>query len=115
MMEIKKMRMNYRLLIISLSVAVLFLFSAGAEAKMHSTKKNVTQVQQELKELGYYKGETNGVLNEETTAAVKTFQGEHKLKVDGILGKKTRKALYQAVKTQKAESAQKTESPVEKK
>ena len=114
-MKIKKMSLNCRLVAISLSVAVLFLFSTAAEAKTHSSKKTITQVQQELNKLGYYKGDINGVLNEETSTAVKTFQAEHKLKVDGIPGKKTRKALHQAVKTQKAASAEKTEPPVEQK
>jgi peptidoglycan hydrolase-like protein with peptidoglycan-binding domain len=102
MMKTKKMRMNYWLLAVSLSVAVLFLFSVRVEAKMHFSKKTISHVQQELKGLGYYKGETSGVLNEETTAAVKTFQKEHKLKADGIPGKMTRKALFQAVKRHKA-------------
>jgi len=103
-----KVTKNSWILAACLGVALLFFLPLQANAKKHFSKKAITQVQQQLKELDYYKGEITGSLDESTAEAVKAFQKDHKIEIDGIPGKKTRKALTRAIK-QKATGS--TQSP----
>jgi peptidoglycan hydrolase-like protein with peptidoglycan-binding domain len=57
--------------------------------KKGSTGKAVEQLQQALKDFGYYAGAVDGRFGGETQAAVKSFQGDHGLTVDGIVGEIT--------------------------
>lgn len=52
---------------------------------------STSDVQSRLMNLGYYVGPAgaNGVKNEYTKAAIRMFQENHSLKVDGIVGPKT--------------------------
>lgn len=52
-----------------------------------------SKVQQKLKELGYYYGEIDGILGTKSVQAIKNFQRDYGLTVDGIVGKNTLKAL----------------------
>ncbi len=52
-----------------------------------------SKVQQKLKELGYYYGEIDGILGTKSVQAIKNFQKDYGLTVDGIVGKNTLKAL----------------------
>jgi N-acetylmuramoyl-L-alanine amidase len=70
-------------------------FSQQANA---ASKKAVTHIQTELKSLGYFHGKITGLFDRRTNAAVKAFQKDHGLKVDGIAGKKTRITLNRAMK-----------------
>lgn len=45
---------------------------------------------------GYFHGSASGITDAATTDAVKAFQGEHGLKVDGLPGPRTREALVRA-------------------
>ncbi len=54
----------------------------------------VSQLQQRLKELGYYTGEVDGAYGPGTQQAVMLFQAQHGLTDDGIAGDQTRNALY---------------------
>ena len=53
----------------------------------------VKKVQQKLKNWGYYKGKVDGIFGAQTKEAVKYFQRKNGLKVDGIVGKNTLRAL----------------------
>lgn len=75
-------------------------FSQQANA---TSKKGVVQIQTELQGLGYFHGKITGVMDKATTAAVKAFQKDHGLKVDGIPGKRTRGALRKAVQQKRKE------------
>ena len=55
----------------------------------------VKKMQQRLKELGYYKGEVDGVFGKQTKGAVMRFQRSNGLDRDGIAGKRTLTVLYQ--------------------
>ncbi len=80
----------------------ILLFSGFCNAShLHLSKKTVIWVQKELKLLGYYKGKINGILDKKTEKAVKLFQKDHGLKVDGIPGRKTRKALKKTITKRK--------------
>ncbi|MDD3411365.1 MAG: peptidoglycan-binding protein [Eubacteriales bacterium] len=54
----------------------------------------VKQLQQRLKELGYYTGSVDGSYGSGTTNAVKDFQAANNLTADGVAGKKTQQTLY---------------------
>ena len=66
--------------------------------KMGSTGDDVKKVQQALKDLNYdfSKYGIDGIVGEETTAAIKAFQELKGLTVDGIVGPETLKALEEA-------------------
>lgn len=57
----------------------------------------VSQLQQELATLGYYKGAIDGGYGESTQAAVRAFQADKGLVVDAIVGPSTWDALTQAL------------------
>ena len=58
----------------------------------------ITQIQCLLKYHGYYSGEVNGIWNEESRDATIRFQEDFGcIKVDGIVGEETSKALKHAV------------------
>lgn len=84
------------------------LFLSGGSAKGTSTEKagtarsilkkgsrgaDVIYLQQCLVANGYYVGEIDGNFGRKTENAVKAYQSEHGLKVDGIVGAKTWVAL----------------------
>ena len=54
---------------------------------------NMTQVQMNLKFLGYYFGKFDGVKGPQTIQAIKEFQANNGLAVDGIAGQKTINAI----------------------
>ncbi|MCL1964998.1 MAG: peptidoglycan-binding protein [Firmicutes bacterium] len=58
--------------------------------------QDVFDLQTRLKELGYYDGEPDGKYGSSTTAAVRGFQRQNSLKVDGTAGSQTLLALYRA-------------------
>ena len=57
------------------------------------TSENISAVQRRLKELGYYKIAVDGIWGAKTLAAVKAFQRDYGLTVDGIVGTWTERAL----------------------
>ena len=59
-----------------------------------STGKDVTNLQNRLKELGYYTGSASGTYNDATREAVLAFQQRNGLWVDGVAGEDTQRMLY---------------------
>ncbi len=57
------------------------------------TYANIAAVQKRLKELGYYKIAVDGIWGPKTLAAVKAFQRDYGLTVDGIVGTWTERSL----------------------
>ena len=57
--------------------------------KLGSTGEEVRSVQRKLKDLGFYKGSVDGDFGEGTEAAVKAFQKQYGLTVDGKVGRDT--------------------------
>ena len=53
----------------------------------------IKTMQRKLKNWGYYKGSVDGIFGKQTREAVKYFQRKNGLKVDGIVGNNTLKAL----------------------
>ncbi len=65
--------------------------------KNGSTGEDVFWIQKKLTELGYYKGAVTGTYLEGTRDAVRAFQRDNKLSVNGTADKKTQEALYTLV------------------
>lgn len=64
-----------------------------ASFKLGSSGEEVVKIQQRLKELGLYTGSLDGHFGGGTQAAVKAFQKQEQLDVDGIVGPATFRAL----------------------
>ena len=76
------------ILILCLSSLTVFSLS-----KFGSRSEEVKQIQQKLKNWGYYKGEIDGIFGSETKKAVIAFQKKNGLTADGIAGKNTLAAM----------------------
>lgn len=63
--------------------------SVYAVSRQGSTGNEVKNIQKKLKELGYYKGEIDGIYGSKTKSAVISFQKNCGLTADGICGKTT--------------------------
>lgn len=93
--------MNKKQCLLSLAVLftlsiVLISLSQKAEAAAYrqgSYGSVVRQIQQKLNSYGYYNDSIDGIYGSRTTAAVKRFQRDWGLKVDGICGDATLAAL----------------------
>lgn len=62
-------------------------------SQMGSRGNEVRQIQQKLKEWGYYKGSVDGIYGTETKNAVLQFQQKNGLAIDGIAGPATLRAI----------------------
>lgn len=86
-----------------LALTVLFLFNVcmislvqsadAATYKRGSSGETVRQIQQKLKNWGYYSGSVDGIYGSRTVEAVKYFQRSNGLSVDGKCGPQTLAAL----------------------
>lgn len=83
----------FKIIIIALTVSCLLCMSVTALSRMGSVGSEVTALQNALKNKGYYKGAVDGIFGSKTLSAVKTFQKDAGLTVDGIAGPQTLKAL----------------------
>ncbi|MFT9846235.1 C40 family peptidase [Aneurinibacillus sp. REN35] len=74
--------------------------SASSKSKSMATLRYgargsaVSSVQSRLKQLGYYSGNIDGIYKGGTQSAVKKFQRAARLSADGVVGAKTRAALF---------------------
>ncbi|MDR1736439.1 MAG: spore cortex-lytic enzyme [Oscillospiraceae bacterium] len=81
---------------VNILVYILVMGPLSAEAAVYrqgSAGSTVKEIQQRLKDWGYYSGGVDGIYGSKTVAAVKWFQQKNKLAVDGITGKATLAAL----------------------
>ena len=69
--------------------------------KLGAKGQEVRTLQQKLKELGFYKGSVDGDFGEGTESAVKAFQRQYGLTVDGKVGNNTMAKLASARQTAK--------------
>lgn len=82
------------LLCVGISTVSPRVETAYAAVYQQGSKGNaVRTMQQKLKNWGYYKGSVDGIFGSKTKEAVKYFQRKNGLKVDGIVGNQTLKAL----------------------
>lgn len=84
-------------IIVVVSITLFIGFSKNnkveALSKYGSRGDEVRQIQQKLKNWGYYKGAVDGIYGSKTLEAIKYFQRKNGLTVDGIAGEKTLAAL----------------------
>ena len=78
--------------------------------KKGSTGSEVKKLQERLKELGYLKGSADGDFGDATENAVKNFQLQNGLTVDGVAGSSTLNKVYSAT-AKKAPSTTATNTP----
>lgn len=94
--------------VVSLVIVALFLCAMNFIAQINNLENMTTiietgtlsenkAVQSRLKDLGYYDGPIDGYLGGNTIPAVKAFQRDYGLQVDGIVGKATLSALKVSV------------------
>ena len=84
------------LLAVMVGLSALIAVPMSADAKnivKGDTPDNIRAVQTRLADLGYYKIRVDGIWGPKTLAAVKNFQRDYGLVVDGIVGSRTEKAL----------------------
>lgn len=67
--------------------------TTGTTLRLNSQGTAVSNLQTDLKQLGYYYASITGNFGEKTEAAVKSFQEDHGLSVDGVAGRKTLAAI----------------------
>lgn len=100
-MSFKKLKSIRRILSVIMILTLIFgcsfsFFqhpSVSTLSKLGSRGNEVRQIQAKLKELGYYKGAVDGIYGINTQKAVRAFQKNCGIKVDGIAGPKTLKFL----------------------
>ena len=80
-------------LIIFLLILLKIIPTCFSVSKYGSRGEEVKQIQSKLKSWGYYSGNVDGIYGSKTYQAVKKFQQKNNLKVDGIAGSETLKAL----------------------
>jgi len=68
--------------------------SKKAKIKGSNSSKVIKKVQLKLNKLGYKCGTPDGKFGSQTKKALKNFQKDNGLSVDGILGKQVKKALH---------------------
>lgn len=98
----KKLTLYYMVVAMILCVAAVVCFKNTAPlqpqdaqvlSKLGSSGKEVTAIQNALKERGLFSGEATGYYGTKTQTAVKRFQKQKGLSVDGIAGPQTLNAL----------------------
>lgn len=95
----KRMLIGSLILGVIIAIAMISFFrikknnAVEVLSKYGSRGSEVTQIQTKLKRWGYYKGNVDGIYGTQTLNAVKYFQRKNGLKVDGIAGPATLKAM----------------------
>lgn len=62
----------------------------------HMKSVDILEIQKQLKNMGFYKGQLDGIYGQETEKSVKDFQSRYGLEVDGIVGIKTLSLISQS-------------------
>lgn len=86
------MKSIYRIISSVLIIAVLYCalyINVCGYSSIGSRGTEVRNIQQRLKDWGYYKGSVDGIYGTKTKAAVIKFQKKHNVTADGICGPKT--------------------------
>ena len=87
------MKKKYIIVLILVLVLVSIIPVCYGISRYGSSGEEVKQIQKKLKEWGYYDGNVDGIYGTKAVNAVKKFQPQNGLNVDGIAGEKTLAAL----------------------
>lgn len=83
-----------RLCALALCAVLITLCAHGQSVSAWGDRgEEVRQIQQKLKQYGYYTGETDGIFGQSTYDAVIWFQKNNNLRQDGVVGSATAAAL----------------------
>lgn len=96
----------YMLILIIISLAIFYFYSDKEEVQAFSNQviqhgavgDDVIELQSRLQYIGFYNGKIDGVFGWQTYWALRNFQYEFGLKVDGLAGPKTKDMLLRATK-----------------
>ncbi|SPF47478.1 Cell wall-associated hydrolase, invasion-associated protein [Candidatus Desulfosporosinus infrequens] len=105
--------MNKGLLVMALVIAGMIGSASVAQASTLTTGSTGTKIrilQSELQTLNYSVGSVDGIYGNKTKAAVHNFQRHAHLRVDGIDGPQTQKALYKLSKSHRSYKSHKSQS-----
>lgn len=95
------------LLFFTLVLTIFNLVNPALAIKKGDSGSEVAQLQKTLQDAGYFNRKPTGFYGSVTQAAVKKFQAENNLKVDGIVGPKTLSVLKVKPEGTQADSAKK--------
>ena len=62
---------------------------SSSDNKIIKVSASVSDVQKALKNAGFYKGSVDGKIGQQTKKAVESFQRQHNLTADGVVGSRT--------------------------
>lgn len=71
----------------------ILMTKEGESAAVIAVKMTKEQIQLALKNIGYYDGKIDGKIGSRSKIAIKEFQKDMGLKVDGVAGQKTKEKL----------------------
>lgn len=99
----KRTLLSLLLLLIPVFFAYGFIANAdpGPVVERGDSGGYVWELQGRLKFLGYYKSEVDGYFGNDTYWAVRIFQEQFGMKVDGVVGRKTKEKLWKATRNWK--------------
>ncbi len=83
------MKLFYKIIAVAICFSVLFLtvdITANGYSTMGSRGTEVRNIQQRLRDWGYYKGTVDGIYGTKTRSAVIKFQKKHNVTADGVCG-----------------------------
>lgn len=63
--------------------------SSGSSDKVIKVAASTSDVQKALKNAGFYKGSIDGKIGQQTKKAIESFQRQHNLTADGVIGRRT--------------------------
>ncbi|MBD0312285.1 MAG: peptidoglycan-binding protein, partial [Microcoleus sp. T3-bin5] len=112
-----KMHLNLAstpLLFFTIALTILNLVNPALAIKKGDSGPEVVQLQKTLQAAGYFGGKATGFYGSLTLAAVKKFQADNNLKVDGIVGPKTLSALKGKPEEVSIEAAEKISPNVDR-
>ncbi|MEG4532335.1 peptidoglycan-binding protein [Microcoleus sp. D2_18a_D3] len=95
------------LLFFTIALTIFNLVNPALAIKKGDSGSEVAELQKTLQNAGYFRGKATGFYGSLTQAAVKKFQAENNLKVDGIVGPKTLSALKGKPEEASIEAAEK--------
>jgi len=82
------------ILLVLIMVGVFYIDTSYARTLYWGARgQDVREIQSRLKQWGYYKGSLDGIFGKDTYDAVVRFQRKNGLKVDGVVGSRTKAAL----------------------
>ena len=88
------MKKSFCVLVIMFVVSIVTLMMIGVNKKdALAYDTHMVEIQTRLKELGYYDGVINGVYDDATVVAIKSFQSDNGIYVSGAVGGVTARAL----------------------